>query len=438
MFSLSAWCMGAVYLHSKLVEDFDSRPAAAVKSASVQTPTSATIRRQRRTETKKMMPSRADPWHGWQPPVSSNIAPGACPVKRCLEGSGKFESHRDCGSCQDDPEDFLGVPDPGPDWVPDATMLHTMLREGRDNMGNPWPPELPRDFCAPMGKVEGLVVDNDKKLLEGVPLRGITPLPDGRGDGPKVFCGIYAMEENHAGNIRAMRETWAPHCDGFLVFSTRTDPRIPALAIQHEGPESISNMWQKVQSIWRYIGAHYLDDFDYFMLGQDDTLIIPENLRAYLKGLNQSPDADLFAGRRFHSGQGDNYFNDGGAGYVLSRGTLQKLYQKGLDHVDCNLHEHAVQADVKIAECLRKVFQIGLIDTRDSQGRERFHPFSPGQHLTWELPKPGTYDWYEDYNTEWGLKTGFECCAPDSVSFHYIQKPAAVRHLWSLLYQCQE
>ena len=408
-------------------------------SASVIIPDTATLRQQQRgssTDSKKRKPSRA--WSGWQPPVSSNIAPGACPVQKCLEGSGTFASHRDCGSCQDDPEDFAGIPDPGPNWVPDATMLHTMLLEGTDNMGNPWPPELPRDYCAPMKSVvNGQLVDSDKNLLDGVPIRGIPPSLDGSGDGPKIFCGVYTMEEQHAGKVRAMRETWAPHCDGFVAFSTRTDPRIPALAIKHEGPESYNNMWQKVRAIWRFIGAHYLNNFDYFILGQDDTLIIPENLRVYLKGLNQSPDTDLFAGRRFHY-PGDVYFNDAGAGYVLSRGTLRKLYQTGLDHVDCSIHVQTLRADINIAKCLRKGLGISLTDTRDSQGRERFHPFQPGQHLTWAHPKPGKYDWYEDYNKDWGLKTGLECCAPDSVSFHYITKPAAVRHLWSLLYQCQE
>lgn len=28
------------------------------------------------------------------------------------------------------------------------------------------------------------------------------------------------------------------------------------------------------------------------------------------------------------------------------------------------------------------------------------------------------------------------CCAPDSVSFHYIKKPAMVRHLYALLHDC--
>ena len=42
--------------------------------------------------------------------------------------------------------------------------------------------------------------------------------------------------------------------------------------------------------------------------------------------------------------------------------------------------------------------------------------------------------WYEKYNEEWGLKTGTDCCAPDSVSFHYLKKAPMVRHVYKLLY----
>ena len=48
------------------------------------------------------------------------------------------------------------------------------------------------------------------------------------------------------------------------------------------GEESYDNMWQKSRSIWKYIATHYLDSFDYFLLGGDDMFYIIENLRAYL------------------------------------------------------------------------------------------------------------------------------------------------------------
>ena len=71
---------------------------------------------------------------------------------------------------------------------------------------------------------------------------------------------------------------------------------------------------------------------------------------------------------------------------------------------------------------------------RDASGRERFHPFAPGHMLTIRPPAKGQHDWYYDYNKEWGVLPGTMCCAPDSVSFHYLKKPAMVRHVHKLLY----
>jgi glycoprotein-N-acetylgalactosamine 3-beta-galactosyltransferase len=189
-------------------------------------------------------------------------------------------------------------------------------------------------------------------------------------------------------------------------------------------------MWQKVRSIWRFVGTHYADDFDFFFIGGDDLFVLPQNLRNYLKSF--SPDEDHFLGRRLKA-QG-KYFNSGGAGYTLSRSALRKFVSIGLDHPQCDPKGRTSEEDVMIAECLARVLQIHFEDTRDAQGRERFHPLSPGSHYSWR-PPPGRH-WYKLYNEEWGLKLGKDCCAPDLVSFHYIKKPAMVRHLHSLLYNC--
>jgi glycoprotein-N-acetylgalactosamine 3-beta-galactosyltransferase len=361
----------------------------------------------------------ANSWHGWQPQIALTMD---CPWETCLNPDSG------CKTCRE--EELGPAPPTDPDWIPDATMLHRMFLEGKDAQGQPWPPPIGGDIC---GDFWGARKDINKQLFQAVPV-SIAPLMDS----PRIFCGVYTMENAHSRTIRAMRETWAPRCDGFVAFSTASDPRIPAFAIQHEGQEEYNNMWQKSRSIWKFIGDHYLEDYDYFFLGGEDLFVLVDNLRAYLGSLSPGPEADHFVGRRF-KGKGysnDNYFNSGGAGYVLSRATLRKYVTIGYEHRDCSAHEHTSQEDVMMARCLRVAFGIGLTDTRDSQGRERFHPFAPGIHLMWEHPRNGKHDWYEDYNKEWGIGLGAKCCAPDSVSFHYIKKAAMVRHLHGLLYEC--
>lgn len=98
----------------------------------------------------------------------------------------------------------------------------------------------------------------------------------------KLFCGTYTMAANHDGNVHTLRNTWGKRCDGWAAFSTKDDHSLPAMDIPHEGEESYDNMWQKSRAIWRYIGVHYSEDFDWFLLGGDDMYYIVENLRYYL------------------------------------------------------------------------------------------------------------------------------------------------------------
>eukprot|EP00532_Pseudo-nitzschia_australis_P010185 CAMPEP_0168243552 /NCGR_PEP_ID=MMETSP0140_2-20121125/24120_1 /TAXON_ID=44445 /ORGANISM="Pseudo-nitzschia australis, Strain 10249 10 AB" /LENGTH=194 /DNA_ID=CAMNT_0008178939 /DNA_START=207 /DNA_END=788 /DNA_ORIENTATION=- len=194
------------------------------------------------------------------------------------------------------------------------------------------------------------------------------------------------MEQKHHTNIRAIQETsWGPGCDGFLAFLTRDDPRLPAISLAHDGLEEYKNMWQKVRSIWRFVGTHYLEDFDFFFQGGEDMYVLPENLRHYLADAIADPATeDFFGGKRMQKGETSGiFFNSGGAGYALSRATLRKLIETGLDHPQCFPDTRSSEEDVLIARCLKEVFGIGLVDTRDEQDRERFHPLAPATHYEW-------------------------------------------------------
>jgi hypothetical protein len=134
------------------------------------------------------------------------------------------------------------------------------------------------NLCAPMDH-------SDAQLLSRVKLassEGRSLSVDADGKDLRIFCGIYTMEANHDTNVKATRNTWAKKCDGFIAFSTKDDPTIPAVAIMHEGKEAYDNMWQKSRSIWKYVHAHLRDKYDFFLLGGDDMFYIVENLRAYL------------------------------------------------------------------------------------------------------------------------------------------------------------
>jgi len=153
-------------------------------------------------------------------------------------------------------------------WIPDVTIIRTMLMYGKDKYGDPFPPILSQQLCEDIG-VGGISDgDTDKECISKTKIRSlgnldsttitINPSNHFKDDddatksnssgvsvvvpAPKLMCLIYTMADAHANKIRGIRDTWAGGCDGFLAFSTESDPRIPSLKLDHDGPESYSNV----------------------------------------------------------------------------------------------------------------------------------------------------------------------------------------------------
>ena len=313
-----------------------------------------------------------------------------------------------------------------------------------------FPPKQPSELCKAKG-LHGGTGDPNKKLLDG-----ISVVPD-NADGRTLMCLIYTTEKSHDAGPRLVRDTWASRCDGFMVMSTKEDADLPAANVVHEGPEQYNNIWQKVRSIWKYVHYAYASHFDWFIIGGDDLFVIAPNLRAYLLSpeiteAGKDHTVPLFLGRRFQIPNAQ-LFNSGGAGYVLNRPALELLVRH-LDETKCRPHQKVFAEDVNVAHCLKVAGGVEPYDTRDKswheeatiadsgkENRERFHPFTPGQHLTWRPPKrrrPNgqSPDWYENYNAPWGIGLGADCCSEYSVSFHYV-KPNLMPHMSALLFDCR-
>eukprot|EP00752_Nemacystus_decipiens_P004620 g4217.t1 len=281
-------------------------------------------------------------------------------------------------------------------------------------------------------------VDNDhKKLLSQVDIWRDGALIKKT---PRVFCGIYTHQPNHATKVKAIKETWASHCDGFVAFSDAFDRELNTFKIKHEGPEEYHNMWQKSRAIWKYINFHYKNDFDWFVLGGDDLFLVVENLRKYLLsdeiknaagGFMDGGTNPMYLGRRIYGMTGEKHriYHHGGASYVLNQASVG-LLASHLDDDACQPHTKRCWEDMLVGRCLEKN-GVEAFDTRDAFGRERFHPYTPSAHFGFRMSTAMTYPWYVLHAID--PKYGRECCSHDSLSFHYVDEEL-MRSLYHFVY----
>ena len=288
------------------------------------------------------------------------------------------------GQCAEKPSRSLGALDENgnPGYVHDATFLRSH------------PPALdyaPKDadypICeSPFG--QGIEGEKGYQGLKKIKIMNDTP------DRKKVMCIVYTHSNRH-NRVRAIAETYAPKCDGFLAASNLTDPSIGAVNLLHEGPELYQNMWLKVRAIWQYVYENYANDFDFFQIGGDDHYVIPENLRYLVstgswKGpWNQSQP--LYLGSSvLDFPRTDSRYCGGGAGYTLNRVALKLLVEELLDTHHCKPHLQASDEDRIIGKCFRSV-GISCMDTNDDLQETRYHGSRVDFHAKWRKSDPAPW-----------------------------------------------
>jgi glycoprotein-N-acetylgalactosamine 3-beta-galactosyltransferase len=111
-----------------------------------------------------------------------------------------------------------------------------------------------------------------------------------------------------------------------MAASTKTDPSLGVVDLPHAGPKEYSNMWQKTTSILAFLYDLYLEEYDFFYLAGDETYLIVENLRSYLRTLDQTQPLYIGSQVRYR----EETYVLGGAGYLLNRVALRQLVQKAL------------------------------------------------------------------------------------------------------------
>lgn len=292
--------------------------------------------------------------------------------------------------------------------------------------------------------------------------------------------------ENHEAKARHVKATWGKRCDVLLFMSTAADDSLPTVVLNGSSSSSSlrlegrDKLWGKTKAAFRYVYSNYVrvtvanddrggkndnnssygggnmsvsssnssssmsssdddDSIDWYLKADDDTYVIVENLRRLLA--RHDPDEPTYFGRRYRPFVKQGYMS-GGAGYVLSRKSVQMLVEKGLSssplsQSPCRRDDGGAE-DVEMGICLENI-GVKAVDSRDSSGRERFFPFVPEHHLR---PNRDPNFWYwkyvfYDYNDELERRGGLNCCSETAVSFHYVS-PDMMYVLEYLIYRLKK
>jgi glycoprotein-N-acetylgalactosamine 3-beta-galactosyltransferase len=138
--------------------------------------------------------------------------------------------------------------------------------------------------------------------------------------------------------------------------------------------------------------------------------------------------------------QGGLFYTPGGGGYVFSWPYLKHLADV-LKNKDC-IQGLLLPDDWAIHFCMYFEHVVPS-DTRDQEKRERFHQYSPAK-VYWEEHDETRFNhqvyqsiyqennFFSDHAHDgWRNREG--CCAPDSISFHYMD-PLLMEHAYRFYY----
>lgn len=126
----------------------------------------------------------------------------------------------------------------------------------------------------------------------------------------RILCFLNTSPAKHGERAVHVHQLWGKHCDKLLFASTLTDINLDALGFNVT--DNHQTMWGKEKLMLQFINKHFLNDYDWFYKGDDDTFAIIENMRFFLSAYSR--EDPIYFGYKFKGATNRGYFS-GGSGY---------------------------------------------------------------------------------------------------------------------------
>eukprot|EP01060_Flectonema_neradi_P018449 TRINITY_DN25282_c0_g1_i1.p1 TRINITY_DN25282_c0_g1~~TRINITY_DN25282_c0_g1_i1.p1 ORF type:complete len:334 (+),score=44.02 TRINITY_DN25282_c0_g1_i1:64-1065(+) len=229
-------------------------------------------------------------------------------------------------------------------------------------------------------------------------------------ENPLIVVVVFPSTVDRDRNERRIEEiygTWGStdKKDNFRVLSIGYEIVLPKeLKDKHQGSTDVIKFCIET-SLQRY------PKLQYWLKVDDLTYILRDNMIRYLS--TRDPSSIELLGRRLQLRGNGEIFCSGGAGYALSRAAVDFLMANWCEGKGWYRQE---AGDIELSKCLQKHKNDSVIDTRDSQNRDRFHAYGPKRQVTGDVD-----GWYRDYTPWYPIDKGIDCCSELTVSFHYVE-----------------
>lgn len=207
----------------------------------------------------------------------------------------------------------------------------------------------------------------------------------------RILCMVTTYPANINKKAVHVKNTWGKRCDRTLFVSTESNSSLPAIGLNIT--ENRNNLWLKTLGALKYVYKNHHLDADWFMKADDDTYVIVDNLRSFLKDKN--PSDPVYFGRKLKRYVQQGYMS-GGAGYVMSQEALKRIVEKGFHDKSVCPDVEAGLEDVYIGRCMENL-GVNAGDSRDDKGRERFHPLLPEVLLVPGLLRNTSWFWFYNF-----------------------------------------
>nr|XP_054492424.1 chondroitin sulfate synthase 2 isoform X2 [Agelaius phoeniceus] len=200
----------------------------------------------------------------------------------------------------------------------------------------------------------------------------------------RLFVGVLTSKSTLNTLGVAVNRTLAHRLERLVYFTGTRGRKVPhgMTVVTHSDERPIWNMYQTV----RYLLDHYVNDFDWFFLVQDDTYTEAHRISRLVAHL--SIDTHLYLGRpeEFIGGDTEGRYCYGGFGYLLSR-SLLLLLQHHLE--SCRNDILSARPDEWLGRCIIDYTGVNCVEEHEMEIQNASSLSVDGDHIaTWPIGIP--------------------------------------------------